>query len=94
MHGQPIDTTHILVNNARHIASLENAKQLIGESQEFLRDNLSLEFISENLKESLNALDRITGRNADEDLLQDIFSSFCIGKSKMLLACFFFGFPT
>lgn len=80
LHGQPIDTTHILVNNARHIAALENARQWINESQEFLRDNLSLEFISENLKESLSALDRITGRNADEDLLQDIFSSFCIGK--------------
>ncbi len=80
LHGQPIDTTHILVNNARHIAALENARQWISESQEFLRDNFSLEFISENLKESLSALDRITGRNADEDLLQDIFSSFCIGK--------------
>ncbi len=77
---EPIDTTHILISNARHIVALENARRFISESQDFLCDNLSLEFISENLKESLSALDRITGRNADDDLLQDIFSSFCIGK--------------
>ncbi len=80
LHGSTIDTTHILVTNARHIEALKSAGQYICQAEEFLDKNLSLEFISENLKEALSALDRITGRDIDEDLLQDIFSSFCIGK--------------
>ncbi len=80
LHGQTIDTTAIILSNVRHIESLKNAQELIAQAQQFLKDNLSLEFISENLKESLAALDRITGRDIDEDLLENIFSSFCIGK--------------
>ncbi|MCC6758789.1 MAG: tRNA uridine-5-carboxymethylaminomethyl(34) synthesis GTPase MnmE [Candidatus Omnitrophica bacterium] len=80
LHGQNVDTTNILLTNTRHIEALKDAQQDIAGSQEFLRDNLSLEFISENLKEALAALDRITGRDIDADLLESIFSVFCIGK--------------
>ncbi len=80
LHGQTIDTTRILVSNVRHIEALDKAYQFISGAQRFLQDNISTEFICENLKEAVNALDRITGRDIDEDLLRDIFSSFCIGK--------------
>ncbi len=80
LQGGTIDTTHILLTNTRHIEALKESARFIHEAEEFLQENLSLEFISENLKEALRALDRVTGRDADEDLLRDIFSSFCIGK--------------
>lgn len=80
LHGQSVDTTNILLTNTRHIEALKDAQNFISESQQFLQNNLSLEFISENLKHSLSALDRITGRDIDADLLDSIFSTFCIGK--------------
>ena len=45
-----------------------------------MNENTSLEFISEEIKSAVNQLDAITGRNIDEDLLDRIFSEFCIGK--------------
>ncbi len=80
LNGKTIDTTHIFLTHARHIEALEKAQQFVNEAKDFLQDRFSLEFISENLKEALSALDRITGRDIDEDLLKDIFSAFCIGK--------------
>ena len=45
-----------------------------------MNENTSLEFISEEIKAAINQLDAITGRNIDEDLLNRIFSEFCIGE--------------
>ncbi|MCB9771716.1 MAG: tRNA uridine-5-carboxymethylaminomethyl(34) synthesis GTPase MnmE [Candidatus Omnitrophica bacterium] len=80
LKGRTVDTTQILLTNTRHIEALKNAVEFIIESEQFLQNNLSLEFISENLKDALAALDRITGRDVDADLLDNIFSTFCIGK--------------
>ncbi len=80
LHGHNVDATNILLTNTRHIESLKDAHNLICESEQFLHNNLSLEFISENLKAALGSLDRITGRDIDADLLDSIFSTFCIGK--------------
>jgi len=41
---------------------------------------LYFEFVSEEIKVAINFLDSITGRNIDMDLLDNIFSQFCIGK--------------
>lgn len=80
LKGRTVDTTQILLTNTRHIEALKNAVQFILETEQFLQNNLSLEFISENLKDALTALDHITGRDVDTDLLDNIFSTFCIGK--------------
>jgi tRNA modification GTPase len=80
LQGKGVDTTHILLTNVRHIAALNTATQCLGEAQQFLQEDASFEFISEHLKDALTALDQITGRDIDEDLLQSIFANFCIGK--------------
>lgn len=80
LHGKGVDTTHILLTNVRHISALNNAAQCLNEAQQFLQENVSFEFISEHLKDALTALDQITGRDIDQDLLQSIFANFCIGK--------------
>ena len=43
-------------------------------------DNLSIEVTAEFLKESLKNIDFITGRNFSQEILNNIFSKFCIGK--------------
>jgi tRNA modification GTPase len=69
-----------LVSNIRHIKALEEAQRNLQGACRLMEQNTSLEFISEELKAAVNQLDAITGRNIDEDLLDRIFSQFCIGK--------------
>ncbi|MCK4882349.1 MAG: tRNA uridine-5-carboxymethylaminomethyl(34) synthesis GTPase MnmE, partial [Candidatus Omnitrophica bacterium] len=79
-HEKKIDTHGILVSNLRHINALKAAQETLARALRNLDDGLSLEFISEEIKVAVNFLDSITGRNIDEDLLDAIFSQFCIGK--------------
>jgi tRNA modification GTPase len=78
--GKDMDTHGILVSNIRHIKALEAAKENLQSACRLMDQNASLEFISEEIKAAVNQLDAITGRNIDEDLLDRIFSEFCIGK--------------
>jgi len=70
----------VIVANARHIQALKEAQKLIEEALNFLESNLSPEFIAQNIKETLGCFDDIIGRRFSEDLLDKIFSEFCIGK--------------
>ncbi|MCK5081613.1 MAG: GTP-binding protein, partial [Candidatus Omnitrophica bacterium] len=79
-HDKRIDTHGILISNLRHINALKGAQATLENAARILSDGLSLEFISEEIKIAVNFLDAITGRNIDEDLLDTIFSQFCIGK--------------
>ena len=79
-HEKKIDTHGIFVSNLRHINALKAAQETLACASRNLDDGLSLEFISEEIKVTVNFLDSITGRNIDEDLLDAIFSQFCIGK--------------
>jgi len=74
------DSHGILISNVRHIKALEEAQQNLQGASRLMNEGTSLEFISEEIKSAVNQLDAITGRNIDEDLLDRIFSEFCIGK--------------
>ena len=74
------DAHGILVSNIRHIKALEAAQENLQDACRLMNENTSLEFIAEEFKSAINQLDAITGRNIDEDLLDRIFSEFCIGK--------------
>ncbi len=74
------DTHGILISNIRHIKALEEAQKNLQGACGLMNENTPLEFISEEIKSAVNCLDAITGRNIDEDLLESIFSEFCIGK--------------
>ena len=79
-HGTEINTHGILISNVRHRQALEDCQNNLEKGMAGLENGLSLEFVSEEIKAAVNCLDNITGRNIDEDLLDTIFSRFCIGK--------------
>lgn len=79
-HGRALDPGRVLLTNVRHIDALKSASTFLNEAAVSLQDQLSLEFVSEHIKAALAALDRVTGRDIDADLLDTIFSNFCIGK--------------
>ena len=79
-HGQSFDAHGILVSNVRHINALRDCEKSLQKTLQILQDKISLEFLCEEIKVAVNDLDVITGRNVDTDLLDNIFSRFCIGK--------------
>jgi len=79
-NGKVISSEPILVCNLRHIEIIKRAQKLIAQALNSLDNNLSLEFIAGDLKDASLHLDEILGKKFSEDLLDRIFSEFCIGK--------------
>jgi tRNA modification GTPase len=70
----------IMVSNLRHIQALRDAQKLIRQAKQNLADKLSVEFITQNLKDACVCLDKILGKSFSEELLDKIFADFCVGK--------------
>jgi tRNA modification GTPase len=66
--------------NSRHQEALNRARIATQRTIEALRDNLTLELVAMDLHIAVNAVGEIVGKTATEDLLDSIFSQFCIGK--------------
>jgi len=69
-----------LVSNIRHYNSLKKAKENLTTAKNSVEENLSGEFISVDLREAENHLSEIIGIVTNDDILNNIFSKFCIGK--------------
>ncbi|MDD5568038.1 MAG: tRNA uridine-5-carboxymethylaminomethyl(34) synthesis GTPase MnmE [Candidatus Omnitrophica bacterium] len=78
--GSIVSSESLLVANLRYIRALQKAKIAIAQAQSSLDNNLSAEFIAQGIKEGVEALDEMLGKRFSEDLLDKIFSEFCIGK--------------
>lgn len=78
--GQITGSEPFLVSNLRHVEALKNVQKVIAEAVKSVDNKLSLEFIAQDIKEALLHLDDILGKRFSEDLLDKIFSEFCIGK--------------
>jgi len=66
--------------NSRHQEALKRARAATQQTFVALRDNLTLELVAMDLRIAVNAIGEIVGKTATEDLLDSIFSQFCIGK--------------
>ncbi len=64
----------------RHLDALEKSLDLIRTGQEQLQVSGAGELLAEDLRQAQNFLSSITGEFSSDDLLGEIFSSFCIGK--------------
>jgi tRNA modification GTPase len=70
----------IVLCNLRHKQVFENIDILLKKSLESLREGLSPEFAAQDIRDTLKCLGEITGKTTSEDILDRIFSTFCIGK--------------
>ena len=68
------------VARSRHIEALDHARDYILQGKQQLIDNQAGELLAEDLRQAQNYLGSITGTVSSDDLLGEIFSSFCIGK--------------
>ena len=79
--AEQMETTNtVTISNARHYEALVRALEAIQRVQQGLQDGLSGEFLSMDLQDCLDALGEITGQVTSQEVLNNIFSHFCIGK--------------
>ena len=69
-----------LVPNLRHTLALEKAVDCLNRALESIENELSPDLTVVDLKDALDELGLITGKTTSEDLLDQIFNSFCLGK--------------
>ena len=70
----------ILITNIRHKNQIELALKNIEEAKMTTNNNLPIDMIAISIKQTLEELGKITGENVAEDIINEIFSKFCLGK--------------
>ncbi len=70
----------ILVTNARHYSILRRALQELEHALKAVRSKSEPELVSFDVKSVMDVLGEITGSITTEDIMDDIFKNFCIGK--------------
>ena len=68
-----------LVTNVRHLEALQKTEQALIRVLEGM-DAVTSDFLAMDIKQALHYLGEITGAVTTDDLLENIFSKFCIGK--------------
>ena len=72
--------TDTIISNSRHYEALIKALKAIEEVNKGLKNNLSGDLLSVDIKRSVEFLAEITGDITNDDVLGNIFANFCIGK--------------
>jgi tRNA modification GTPase len=79
VHGQD-QTAGVIVSRARHHDALAKAEQSLKQAQASLQKGLPLDLLAVDLRAALDHVGEITGHVTAEDILDQVFREFCIGK--------------
>ncbi|HKB86715.1 MAG TPA: tRNA uridine-5-carboxymethylaminomethyl(34) synthesis GTPase MnmE [Ignavibacteriaceae bacterium] len=69
-----------IVSNSRHYECLRRAKETLEKAEESIKNKMSGEFISVDLRKAADDIGEIIGIVTSDDILNNIFTKFCIGK--------------
>ena len=70
----------IIITNIRHKNQIHKAITSINGALESINNNVTVDILAIYIKETLENLGEITGNNVSEDIINKIFSKFCLGK--------------
>ena len=79
-HGKISFNNEVLITNARHKEALEEALESLRMVRNSIEAGMPEDFFSIDLMNAYEALGEITGEKVGEDLVNEIFSKFCMGK--------------
>jgi tRNA modification GTPase len=69
-----------IVSNARHYEALQKSYQSLDDVLKGMASSVTSDFIAMDIRQALHYLGEIVGEVSTDDLLENIFSKFCIGK--------------
>jgi tRNA modification GTPase len=75
-----INTDDVLVSNIRHLEALQKTEESLHRVLQNIDQPITSDFLASDIKQALYYLGEITGQVTTDDLLETIFSKFCIGK--------------
>ena len=70
----------ILITNVRHKELINNALKKVEETKNTIKNNMPIDIVAIYMKDILEQLGSITGESISEDIINEIFSKFCLGK--------------
>jgi len=78
--GRLNSSNELVITNIRHKEALQEAFQSLKLVEKSIEDNMPEDFYSIDLMNAYASLGRIIGEEVDDDLVEEIFSKFCLGK--------------
>ena len=69
-----------IITNVRHKEAIINAKKSIEKVKDTIYNNMPIDITAIYFKETIEELNKITGESVTEDIINEIFSKFCLGK--------------
>ncbi|MGI6113945.1 MAG: tRNA modification GTPase, partial [Mahellales bacterium] len=81
VYGGRVSTENqLLVTNIRHIDALKRSKKCLWDGLDAINQGMPIDLISIDIRNALKQLGEITGDTVDDDIIDRIFSAFCVGK--------------
>ncbi|MCW9714326.1 tRNA uridine-5-carboxymethylaminomethyl(34) synthesis GTPase MnmE [Aliifodinibius salicampi] len=80
LENKEYDSSSLLVTSSRHRDALQKAQENVRSAIQALEQGMTGDFLAIDLRAALKDLGTITGEITTEDILDSIFSRFCIGK--------------
>ena len=78
--GSDLSQEETYTARRRHLSNINQAHDFFASAAEQINNNQTTDLVAEELLLAQNAISEITGEFTNEDLLEKIFSRFCIGK--------------
>ena len=78
--GELTDDHQIMITNLRHVECLKEAQASLNKVKESIASGVSEDLYCIDLTDAYRSLARITGAEVTEDIVNEIFSRFCMGK--------------
>ena len=80
IHSPVATQSNVIVTNARHLQSLQQTDEALNRVIDGINMQMSNDLVAQDIRSALFHLGEITGEVTTDDLLENIFSKFCIGK--------------
>ncbi len=80
LHNSTGQSELLIITNQRQYECLNRASSSLTQALDSLEKQLGLEFVAVDLRKSLTSIGELVGEVVNDDILQVIFSKFCVGK--------------
>ena len=69
-----------IIRDAREAEAIRRAKRHMLEARDTINHEVGIDLVSIDLRSALEALGELTGESVGDDIINEIFSKFCVGK--------------